>query len=88
LLESELQADTPYNTRTRAGLPPTPIASPGLDSLQAAADPADVDFRYYVIKPGTCNEHFFTEDAGEFDAAVADYQAALEAEGGSPTDCG
>ena len=87
LLESELQADTPYNTRTRAGLPPTPIASPGLDSLQAAADPADVDFRYYVIEPGTCNEHFFTEDAGEFDAAVAEYQSALEAEGGSPTDC-
>jgi cell division protein YceG involved in septum cleavage len=88
LLESELEADTPYNTRTNSGLPPTPIAAPGLDSLEAAAAPADVDYRYYVIEPGTCNEHFFTADAAEFDAAVADYQAALAAEGGSPTDCG
>jgi uncharacterized YceG family protein len=88
LLESELGADTPYNTRLNAGLPPTPIGNPGLASLEAAANPADKDFRFYVIKPGTCNEHVFTADQAEFDAAVAEYQAALEAEGGSPTDCG
>lgn len=87
LLESELAADTPYNTRINAGLPPTPIGNPGLDALRAAAKPANSDFFYYVIEPGTCNEHFFTESDAEFQQAVADYQAALEAEGGSPTEC-
>ncbi len=88
LLESELSADTPYNTRINAGLPPTPIGNPGLASIEAAADPANKDFRFYVIKPGTCNEHVFTADSAEFEKARAKYQAALEAEGGSPTDCG
>lgn len=87
LLESELAADTPYNTRINAGLPPTPIGNPGLASLEAAAKPAKTDFFYYVIEPGTCNEHFFTESDAEFQQAVADYQAALEEEGGSPTEC-
>jgi len=87
LTESQLESDSPYNTRTNPGLPPTPIGNPGLDSLEAAANPADVDFKYYVIKPGTCNEHTFTADYDEFLAAQADYQAALEAEGGSPTEC-
>lgn len=87
LKESELATDTPYNTRLNAGLPPTPIGNPGLASIEAAARPAKKDYRYYVIKPGTCNEHFFTADSAKFDAAVAKYQAALEAEGGSPTEC-
>lgn len=87
LLESELAADTAYNTRINAGLPPTPIGNPGLASLEAAANPANKDFRFYVIKPGTCNEHFFTADPAEFEEASAEYQAALEAEGGSPTEC-
>jgi UPF0755 protein len=46
---SDLEADTPYNTRIHAGLPPTPIASPGLASLQAALNPADTPFFYYVL---------------------------------------
>ena len=88
LLQSELDEDTPYNTRINAGLPPTPIGNPGLASLEAAAKPAKVDYTFYVVKPGTCGEHFFTADSAEFEAAQAEYQAALEAEGGSPTDCG
>ena len=87
LLESELASDDPYNTRTNPGLPPTPIGNPGLDSLEAAAKPAETDAYYFVVKPGTCGEHFFTADAAEFDSASAEYQAALEAEGGSPTEC-
>jgi hypothetical protein len=87
LLESELNADTPYNTRINGGLPPTPIANPGLASMEAAANPADSDAYYFVVKPGTCGEHFFTEDSAEFDQAAAEYQAALQAEGGSPTEC-
>jgi uncharacterized YceG family protein len=57
--QSQLQSDSPYNTRTRQGLPPTPIASPGLASLQAAAHPAKVKYLYFVRKPDK-KHHFFT----------------------------
>jgi hypothetical protein len=87
LTESELQMDSPYNTRLVQGLPPTPIGNPGLDSLKAAAKPADVDYKYYVFKPGTCGEHSFTADYDEFLQLSDEYQAALEAEGGQPDDC-
>lgn len=87
LTQSDLATDTPYNTRLVAGLPPTPIGNPGLDSLEAAANPAKVDFRFYVVKPGSCGEHVFTASEQEFEQAVADYQAALEEQGGSPTEC-
>ncbi len=63
--ESQLEADHPYNTRTRVGLPPTPISNPGLASLEAAAHPADVDFLYFVRKPD-CKSHFFTASEEEF----------------------
>jgi hypothetical protein len=87
LTESDLATESPYNTRLVTGLPPTPIANPGLDSLQAAADPADVDHLYYVVKPGTCGEHYFTDDYDDFLDASEKYNSAREAEGGSPTDC-
>jgi YceG-like family len=89
LVQSRLDTDTPYNTHTKPGLPPGPIGNPGLASLEAAANPADTDYFYYVIKPGTCNEHTFVETQAEFDQAVAEYNAARDAAGGkSPTDCG
>jgi UPF0755 protein len=88
LSESELGIDSPYNTRENAGLPPTPIGNPGLDAIQAAARPAETDFRYYVVKPGTCGEHEFVETQEEFDAAAARYNSAREAAGGkSPDTC-
>ncbi len=87
LVQSRLDEDTPYNTRMNAGLPPGPIGNPGLASLEAAASPADTDFFYFVVKPGSCNEHTFVETEAEFAAAEAEYQAALQAEGGSPTEC-
>lgn len=87
LTESELETDSPYNTRINSGLPPGPISNPGLASLKAAAKPAKVDYLYYVIEPGTCNRHVFTASEAEFTQAAAEYQAALEAEGGSPTSC-
>ena len=46
---SDLEYDSPYNTRINPGLPPTPIASPGLASLEAALNPADTEFLYYVL---------------------------------------
>ena len=87
LLESRLSEDTPYNTRIRPGLPPTPISNPGLASIEAAANPAKSKAFFFVVKPGTCGEHVFVETQAEFDQAEAEYQAALQAEGGSPTDC-
>jgi UPF0755 protein len=57
--QSQLESDSPYNTRKHAGLPPTPIANPGLASMQAAAHPADVNYLYFVRKPDK-KHHFFT----------------------------
>ena len=62
-----LDSTSPYNTRKLPGLPPTPIANPGLASMQAAAHPAKVDYLYFVRKPD-CRSHFFTASAAEFDA--------------------
>jgi UPF0755 protein len=87
LTESELSIDSPYNTRLVAGLPPTPIGNPGLAAMKAAADPASSDARFYVIKPGTCGEHVFTDSEDEFNEAAAEYQRALKEQGGSPTEC-
>ena len=88
LTESEL-ADTndPYNTRVIPGLPPTPIANPGLASLEAAANPAKSDVYYFVVKPGSCGEHVFVKTDAEFQQAEAAYQQALQEQGGSPTEC-
>jgi UPF0755 protein len=65
LRESQLNSDNPYNTRTHAGLPPTPIANPGLASLQAAAHPVEGDWLYFVRKPDKVH-HFFTASEREF----------------------
>ncbi len=87
LTNEVLQTDTPYNTRTHAGLPPTPIGNPGLDAIKAAANPAKVDYLFYVVKPGSCGEHNFTASEAEFEKLAAEYQQALESAGGSPTEC-
>jgi uncharacterized YceG family protein len=63
--ESQLHSNSPYNTRNRPGLPPTPIASPGLASMQAAAHPAKVKYLYFVRKPDK-KHHFFTASYAAF----------------------
>jgi len=89
LTESELAVDSPYNTRTHTGLPPGPIDSPGLASIEAAAHPAKGDYLFYVVEPGACNKLVFSKTEAEFEADVARYNSAREAAGGnSPTSCG
>ena len=72
LTRAHLAARTPYNTYTRYGLPPGPIASPGRDSLEAAINPADEDYLYFVSKnDGT---HHFSRTLAEHNRAVMKYQ--------------
>ena len=88
LKQSELAIASGYNTRLNQGLPPGPIGNPGLASIQAAAHPASTDFLYYVVKPGTCGEHSFSETDAEFQQDVERYNSERAARGGqSPTDC-
>lgn len=70
ITESELASSNPYNTRKLYGLTPTPIANPGLASLQAAAHPSKLGYLYYVRIPGT-NRHVFFENATAYDAYLA-----------------
>jgi UPF0755 protein len=88
LTASQLQLDTPYNTRLHRGLPPTPISNPGLASMIAAANPARVSYLYYVNKPNTCGKLAFATTYAEFQADVNAYNAARNANGGrAPTKC-
>jgi UPF0755 protein len=89
LTESQLAVDSPYNTRTNAGLPPGPINSPGLAAIEAAAHPAKTDYLFYVNKPGTCDELAFAKTEAEFERNVEKYNSAREANGGNePSTCG
>lgn len=62
---SQLETDSPYNTRTRTGLPPTPIGNPGLAAMQAAARPAKVDYLWFVRRKD-CRSHYFATTEAEF----------------------
>jgi len=68
----DLTADTPYNTYTRDGLPPTPIAMPGWGSLLAAVKPQASDRLYFVAKGD--GSHYFSRTLEEHNRAVAKYQ--------------
>jgi UPF0755 protein len=73
LLRSELQRDTPYNTRTRRGLTPTPIANPGRAALEAALSPEPGPWIYYVIADEE-GRHTFVVTDREFQRAKAEAQ--------------
>lgn len=89
LTEAQLAVSSPYNTRTHAGLPPGPIDSPGLASIEAAAHPARVDYLYYVNEPGTCGKLAFASTAAQFEQDAARYHAGGGEEGGgSGSGCG
>jgi UPF0755 protein len=62
----DYEFESPYNTYLHTGLPPTPIASPGRDSLHAALDPANEDYLYFVVVDPETGEHAFAETYKEF----------------------
>lgn len=72
LTRKHLQTDTPYNSYTRAGLPPTPIATPGKAALQAALNPDDTPYFYFVAKGD--GGSYFSKNLNEHNNAVRKYQ--------------
>lgn len=85
---SELQNPSPYNTRVNPGLPPGPIGSPGLSSIEAAARPARTNYLFYVAKICGEGRHEFAATNAKFERLVAEYEAERERRGGkAPTSC-
>lgn len=78
LTQKDLQTPTPYNTYLIDGLPPGPIANPGLGALQAALHPAEGDELYFVAKGD--GSHIFSATLAEHNKAVEHYQRANRAE--------
>lgn len=74
LRKRDLQTDTPYNTYTRGGLPPTPIALPSLASLQAAVRPEPTKALYFVARSDGSGGSIFSETLAEHNRAVNQFQ--------------
>ena len=77
LTRKDLRTDTPYNTYTRHGLPPTPIAMPGRAAINAALNPASGNELYFVATGLGDGSHRFSATKAEHDAAVAEYLQRL-----------
>lgn len=73
----DLLRDTPYNTYTRAGLPPTPIAAPGLESIRAAVRPDASGALFFVATGAGDGSHYFSKTLAEHNAAVKRYLRRL-----------
>ena len=70
--EIDTSVDSPYNTYLNTGLTPTPLANPGMSSIEAALNPADTNYYYYVLNPETGN-HVFASSYDEHAANVAKF---------------
>jgi len=78
IYRSDLASDNAYNTYRHPGLPPGPIANPGLASLKAALAPADTDYFYFVAKPDGSGGHQFSETIEQHNVAVQRYRRATK----------
>jgi UPF0755 protein len=87
LTEAQLQTNSPYNTRTHVGLPPTPISNPGVASIEAAAHPANVPYLYYVNGADGCGDLVFSTSSAEFERNATAYQEAVNRNDGREPTC-
>lgn len=77
--QSDLDVESPYNTRKKVGLPPGPISSVTVSSIEAALNPATTDYIFYVLDvKKNDGSHLFFASAADFERAKADYQRWLE----------
>jgi UPF0755 protein len=82
LRSNELAYDTPYNTYRHAGLPPGPIANPGLPSLRAALNPAQTGYLYFVAANANAQGHsLFAATLDEHNHNVAGYRRSMRKAG-------
>ncbi|HWB85514.1 MAG TPA: endolytic transglycosylase MltG [Bryobacteraceae bacterium] len=77
IYRSDLASDNPYNTYRHAGLPPGPIANPGLASIQAVLHPADSDALYFVLRPDGSGAHTFSSTIAAHRVAAKKYRRGL-----------
>jgi UPF0755 protein len=83
IYQSDLGHNTPYNTYLHAGLPPGPVANPGLRSLRAALEPAKTDYLYFVAAGANAQGHsLFSSTIEEHNHNVAGYRHAVKRAGG------
>jgi UPF0755 protein len=78
IYRSDLESDHPYNTYRHSGLPPGPIANPGLASLKAVLAPAESEALYFVLQPGGSGAHEFSNNIAAHEAATAKYRRGLQ----------
>ncbi len=76
ITQSDLKFDSPYNTYIRRGFPPTPICSPGIESIKAALQPARVGFIYFVSRND--GSHYFSSRLRDHNRAVEYYQKGID----------
>jgi UPF0755 protein len=74
IYQSDLARDDPYNTYRRAGLPPGPIANPGIASIRAALAPATSKDLYFVARPDGSGAHQFSADLASHEKAATEYR--------------
>jgi UPF0755 protein len=74
IYKSDLASDDPFNTYAHTGLPPGPIANPGVASLAAALSPTQADYLYFVAKPGSIGQHTFSATLNAHEQAVKAYR--------------
>ena len=75
---SDLQSESPFNTYAHTGLPPGPVANPGLDSIKAALNPAATNYLYFVARADGSGGHTFSSSLAQHSAAVAGYKRNLQ----------
>jgi peptidoglycan lytic transglycosylase G len=78
IYRSDLDSRDPYNTYQHAGLPPGPIANPGLASIRAVLQPAVTDALFFVLRPDGSGGHQFSNNMAAHEAAIANYRRGLQ----------